>query len=482
MKTLFKNSVIVILLSGTAIYLPSCKKEATLPVVTTTTVSNVTQTSALAGGAVTDNGGADVTEFGVCWSTTPNPTIGGNKITIGVSPGSFTVSLSGLTVNTKYYVRAYATNSAGTNYGNEVTFTTTDIAKTVTVPILTTTSVTSITSTTAVSGGTITDDGGGIVTSKGICWSLSENPTIENSIANYFTYEYSFSLNLSQLTPNTNYFVRAFATNSVGTAYGNQVSFITRQNATLTTTEVTSITATNAISGGTIINDGGEEIISRGVYWGTNPDMNVIVGATVDGNGSGSFVSYLYGLTPKTTYYVKAYVLTDAGKAFGPTISFTTPEISPIIFNPDLTYGKVSDIDGNEYKTIQIGTQEWMAENLKTTKYNDGNSLPNVTDFTEWTDLNTAAYCWYKNDASAYKATYGALYNWFTVNTGKLCPAGWHVPSDTEWTTLLRVLGWCRCCWRQAERNWHYSLDKPKYRGNKFIWFYSPSGRNTFPI
>ena len=159
MNRLFKNSVIVILLSGTAIYLPSCKKEATLPVVTTTTVSNVTQTSALAGGAVTDNGGADVTEFGVCWSTTPNPTIGGNKKTIDVSPGSFTVSLSGLTVNTKYYVRAYATNSAGTNYGNEVTFTTSDINKAATAPTLTTTVVTSVTETAAVSGGTITDDG-----------------------------------------------------------------------------------------------------------------------------------------------------------------------------------------------------------------------------------------------------------------------------------------------------------------------------------
>jgi uncharacterized protein (TIGR02145 family) len=82
-----------------------------------------------------------------------------------------------------------------------------------------------------------------------------------------------------------------------------------------------------------------------------------------------------------------------------------------------------------------------MAENLKTTKYNDGTAIPNVTDGTAWHALSTPAYCWYNNDAATNKATYGALYNWYTVNTGKLCPTGWHVPTDAEWTTLTDYLG-----------------------------------------
>jgi uncharacterized protein (TIGR02145 family) len=100
----------------------------------------------------------------------------------------------------------------------------------------------------------------------------------------------------------------------------------------------------------------------------------------------------------------------------------------------------VTDIDGNVYKTVAIGTQTWMAENLKTTKYNDGSQIPDVTAKSQWDNLTTDAYCWYNNDAAANKATYGALYNWYAVDTKKLCPAGWHVPSDAEWTTLIEFL------------------------------------------
>lgn len=100
----------------------------------------------------------------------------------------------------------------------------------------------------------------------------------------------------------------------------------------------------------------------------------------------------------------------------------------------------VTDIDGNVYHYITIGTQVWLVENLKTTRYNDGTPIPLVTDNTAWSNLDTSAYSWYNNDI-ANKATYGALYNWFTVNTGKLAPSGWHVPSDGEWTTLTDFLG-----------------------------------------
>ena len=101
----------------------------------------------------------------------------------------------------------------------------------------------------------------------------------------------------------------------------------------------------------------------------------------------------------------------------------------------------VKDIDGNVYKTVKIGTQTWMAENLKTTKFNDGTKIPLVSVITAWEKLTTPAYSWYDNNISNSKTKYGALYNWYTVNTGKLCPAGWHVPSDAEWTILTNQFG-----------------------------------------
>jgi uncharacterized protein (TIGR02145 family) len=101
----------------------------------------------------------------------------------------------------------------------------------------------------------------------------------------------------------------------------------------------------------------------------------------------------------------------------------------------------ITDIDGNVYTTVTIGTQEWMVENLKTTKYNDGADIPLVSEDSAWSNLKTPGYCWYNNNAPTYKNNYGALYNWYTVNTGKLCPTGWHVPSDDEWKTLGKFLG-----------------------------------------
>jgi uncharacterized protein (TIGR02145 family) len=114
-----------------------------------------------------------------------------------------------------------------------------------------------------------------------------------------------------------------------------------------------------------------------------------------------------------------------------------------ILFCIELTGCKTNslkDVDGNVYKTVTIGTQVWMAENLKTTKYNDGTAIPLVTDDKAWAALNTSAYCWYKNDATANKNRYGALYNFFTVNENKLCPRSWHVSYDADWITLTAYL------------------------------------------
>ncbi len=116
------------------------------------------------------------------------------------------------------------------------------------------------------------------------------------------------------------------------------------------------------------------------------------------------------------------------------------PQPKPITTQTDNKYSTVTDIDGNVYKTVKIGNQIWMAENLKTTRYNDGTPIPNVTDNNEWSNLTKGAYCYYDNDYSN-NAIYGKLYNWYAVNTDKLAPKGWHVPSYKEWQQLINYLG-----------------------------------------
>jgi uncharacterized protein (TIGR02145 family) len=127
------------------------------------------------------------------------------------------------------------------------------------------------------------------------------------------------------------------------------------------------------------------------------------------------------------------------------TLMFDCIILFGIIFNSckrDQTSVTVKDIDGNIYTTVTIGTQEWMAENLKVTHYRNGEAIPNITDNAQWNDLSTGAYCWYNNDEPTVGDTYGALYNWFTVvDSRNLCPVGWHIPSDPEWTTLTDYLG-----------------------------------------
>lgn len=156
-------------------------------------------------------------------------------------------------------------------------------------------------------------------------------------------------------------------------------------------------------------------------------------------HGSCGFSMVLPHLTPGTTYFVRAI----ADGSYGNVLEFTTSGsvVGEIQYNSGLVYGSVADITGNTYKTIQIGSQTWMAENLKTSKLNDGTDIPLIVNTGEWRGLSTPAYCWYLNDEPTYKNPYGAIYNWHTVNSAKLCPTGWHVPGTEEWTTLSNYLG-----------------------------------------
>jgi uncharacterized protein (TIGR02145 family) len=194
----------------------------------------------------------------------------------------------------------------------------------------------------------------------------------------------------------------------------------------LSTAPLANVTSVSADCGGVISSDGGDYISARGVCWDDKPDPTINASITSDGAGTGSFSSKMKGLTGGTSYYVRAYATNSAGTSYGNEFIFITP---------------VTDVEGNIYNTVTIGNQVWTTSNLKTTRLNDNSPIPRIEDNSPWSSLHTYAYCWYKNDESSNKITYGALYNWYAVNTGKLCPYGWHVPDESEWVALTNYLG-----------------------------------------
>lgn len=383
------------ILIGTLIMISnSCKKED-MPSVTTVDVTSLGQTSASCGGTITSEGGSTILSRGVCWGTNATPKISDSKTTDGAGAGSFTSAITGLSAGTKYFVRAYATNSKGTGYGMAMSFTT---LPALTVPIISTGIISFLTSSSAICGGNITNDGGSSITSKGVCWSTSAGPTVGNS-------------------------------------------------------------------------------------------------KTMDGTGIGLFTSSITGLSSNITYYIRAYAANSLGTGYGSEISFKTLPL-------------LTDINGNTYKTIQIGNQIWMADNLKTNKYSNGdliNSVNAMLDITNETDpkyqwsLKETILSWqnglqpiiiaggggvpftqsglqvvglsvaqatsvisfannigilingktlqmvlleFANISGAMSDANGLLYTGYVINDSRnVCPTGWHIPTDNEWTMLTDYLG-----------------------------------------
>jgi uncharacterized protein (TIGR02145 family) len=302
------------------------------------------------------------------------------------------------------------------------------------VPALTTSEITNISESSATSGGTITDEGSGTIIDRGVCWTKGISPTIEDSKTNDGAGTGTFQSSMSNLDAGTTYYVRAYATNNAGTNYGMVMSFTTLGQVPVAVT----LLPTGLTSSGVILNGAvNANYLSTTIVfdYGTTLSYGSSITALqspVDGNTSSDANTIVSGLDVETTYHYRIKAVNSLGVTYGDDKTFVLP--SPI-----------SDIDANIYQTVTIGTQTWMAENLKVTKYNDAVPLPLIIDNAIWTDLATPGYGWYDNNVT-YKDTYGALYNWFIVDASSngnknVCPTDWHVPTDAEWTTLTDYLG-----------------------------------------
>jgi len=508
----------------------SCDKEEKIdpPHVETASVDEIYNTSARVGGRVTDNGGAEITDRGVYWGTSTNPEESGTKLQSGTGDGEFYETLSDLSSGVKYYVTAYAVNSAGTTYGNETFFTTQ-----ISLPTVITSPVTEYTSTSATVGGSVTDNGGFEITVRGIYWGTEPNPRLTGTRVEMGSGDGDFSQTFTELNRSITYYVIAFATNIKGTSYGSEISFSTEPELPIViTATILDITPYSVTAGGVVSSSGGSDVTERGIYWGTTAAPVTTGTKLVIDSGTGIFADTLDNLTPGTTYYVTAYAINSIGTAYGEEKSFLTigeePIIDVILDYQDLTtnsvvlsgviapgelsttvtyevglttsYGTsveadespltekdtvsvtitgltpntlyhyrivaandlgtvysadstfttvitgiqstVTDSEGNIYNTIGIGYQEWMTGNLKSVVYRNGtDSIPLAESDSLWGTMTTPAYCWYAGDSAANYDPYGALYNWYAVNTGNLCPAGWHVPTNDDINELVNYVG-----------------------------------------
>jgi uncharacterized protein (TIGR02145 family) len=554
--------------------------------ITTTAVTEITSNAATTGGNITNDGGNLVTQRGVCWSTSPNPTTIDNITNNGNGLGSFTSNLSGLLSSTTYYLRAYAINSVGIFYGNEVVVTTPNIgspsphscgAENVHNPNL--------------NYGTMTDQDGNVYktivigdqewmaenlkvshyrngdlipnisdneewasgitsgfTTGASCWYNNDSASYDcpyGKLYNYFAVADSRNLCPSgwhvptdaewnelliyldstygpietsgfqagigggvmqsigtyywqypnQLSTNSSGFSGLPSGVRIGDFYGGlgtnghwwSSTLIDVENAWYTyLTNYNSVgsgpyryrsgysvrclkDAENSIDCGSATNSGTliQGLAANGLTIsvpyiggnGGNYEAQIITSTGVTGLTANLIAGNFATGAGSLTYTITGTPATSGAASFALSISGQTCTLNITVYsigqsgitshscgaenmhNPAKVYSNMTDQDGNNYKTILIGNQEWMAENLKAIHYRNGDLIPNVTDNAAWGSLSSGAWCHFNNDPQ-FECPYGKLYNWYTVvDSRNVCPAGWHIPSDSEWTTLTDYLG-----------------------------------------
>lgn len=319
----------------------------------------------------------------------------------------------------------YKFGLASKTYGFSVRCFKDTVVNNASLPVLTTSEISFITNSTAVCGGSITSDGGYPITAKGVVWDTLPNPVVSDNQTRDGSGTGSFTSNLSSLSGSKTYYVRAYARNQLGNGYGNEISFRTLAvlPASVSTLPVVFFKDTMAFGQGSVSDFGGGRLTDMGVVMSTNPNPSFAdIRASMSGGNYDSFYARFGSLLPNTVYYVKAYAVNEAGVSYGNEISFTTAALSP----------------GN----VIVSNQVWALKDLSTTTYRNGDPIPQVTEASEWASLTTGAWCWYNNDSATYASTYGRIYNGYAITDPRgLAPAGWHLPSDSEWNTLAVTLG-----------------------------------------
>jgi len=526
MKITIKISILIlVILSFNLIY--SCKKDKpSPPTLTTSVVTEISFTNALSGGNITNEGGASVISRGICWNTSVDPTTESYKTTESTGSTSFTSSLTQLAPGKKYFVRAYATNSAGTGYGESVSFTTLGDKPSATavipsnitlnsatlngtvIPNSLSTTVTFEWGKTTVYGTSVTSSqspvsGSASVTVNADLTGLTKGTTYhfrikaENSLGSTYSSDMTFttlgqapsittldatnisvssaklngsvnpnylpttisfewgttygygstitpaqnsingstsvnvSADLSGLAEGTKYCFRIVATNELGTTNGIGFTFTTQAKPQITTKGVSDVTTTSALSGGNIITDFGSHVSESGICWSTSHNPTTSDNKVLNSSQGANFTVPIVNLTPNSTYYLRAYAINGIGTGYGNELILKTYS------------GSISDIDGNQYHTVTIGTQLWMAENLKTTKYQNGALVGTTTP----AQLNitgeiTPKYQWAAGADENDVPTYGRLYTWYAITDDRnICPLGWHIPTTVEWDILSNYQG-----------------------------------------
>jgi uncharacterized protein (TIGR02145 family) len=398
------------------------------PALASQNATNITVNSATLNGSVNPNLLATTVTFEYGTSLEYGNSIPlSEQLSVDGESHNVAVDITGLTPGTVYNFRIKAINSIGTSVSANQTFTTAGqkpAATTLTIKDVTQNSVTLSAMVNANLLPTQVSFEWGTTSAYGNTLTPTPNNNLTGSSNT------NILLSLTGLQKGTIYHYRVKAVNELGTTYGQDVQFTTLAEPVVSTLFISSGT-TSIISGYSITNDFGSEITEKGIYWSQYPSPGLI------GN-DGNKISYtgtenkfnlnITGLSPNSTYYVRAYAKNSVGIGFGEDIIFRTYT------------GSVSDTEGNTYFTVTIGTQVWMAENLKSKKFLNGDPIETTTD-----DIHSALnpeYQWAYNNNESNVAVYGRLYTWYTANdTRNICPTGWHVPSTSELSALVSYLG-----------------------------------------
>ena len=313
-----------------------------LPALSTIDITDDSPTSLFSGGMITNDGGSPIIQRGVCWNTMPNPTLANNFTMDGTGLGNFTSHLYPLNPSTVYYVRAYAINESGTNYGNQLVFTTGSPDQSTDLPEVITGELTYEDGLTALGSGSVSINSG-TVTSRGVCWAIGASPTIDSNKSVGGSGEGDFSSSLNNLLPDTLYRVRAFAASNAGVAYGEEVLFRTHNLPGQFET-----TLYNYLENGIIgldmgvLYDGGSDITERGVCWSTYGIPTIEDNVTVLGSGEGLFNNTFTDLNTENTYTFRVFATNGVGTSYGP-VTIASPgnglsleDIYALLYNPNL--------------------------------------------------------------------------------------------------------------------------------------------------